>query len=226
MKTLAKLIHPILGLGTAVALFATAMGISAVAAQEQQQQQQDQQQQQQQDQQDLKLDYALNGTLTATSDTGITVQVANAGNSAKAKIGTSLNIQVTQATVMTQNGKRVYSSKELMTGSRVNVNGYMQGNNVYANRIEAHTMQFVLTGTINSINKDTGELTVKVKAASKPLKSYLGKILTVKITDQTTIRLNKYFSTLAELTIGQKVQIKGNIQNSTAVADRILVIAR
>ncbi len=173
---------------------------------------------------ETRVDYALNGTLTTNAATAITVNVLHASSSAKSTIGTHLNIQITDATVITQDGKQV-NGDQLKTGSKINVNGYAMGNVYYANRIESHMQHFVLSGTVQSVDSASGQLTLRIKVTTPPYKSYLGKDLTIKTDQETIIRVNRYYGTLSDIPTGKMAQVMGTAEGMP-LADRIVILFR
>ena len=98
-----------------------------------------------------------------------------------------------------------------------------------AGRIGVST--FALAGTIASIDPTAHTVTVAVVSGNKQAKQYIGQNLTLLTTVSTRFLLRNPDSvatpiTFADLSVGQKVSVNGQLTDNVWVATRITVGAR
>jgi hypothetical protein len=93
------------------------------------------------------------------------------------------------------------------------------------------TTTFALAGTITGLDADARTVTVKVASGNYLVKGVIGQNLTIQTNDSTRFLLRNPDGsatpiTFADLVVGQKISVNGNLANNVWTATRITAGAK
>lgn len=172
--------------------------------------------------------FSLVGRITALGENTVTVKVWSGNTLVQKYWGKELTITVTDATRYFFKQGTVLQSitfSDLQVGQRVAVNGYTANDVWKAYKITVTGGKFALVGKITAIGENT--FTVKVWRGNTLVKSYLGKELTITVTDATLFFVNQGAAVkniaFSDLQVGQQVNVNGYVANNVWKAIRVIV---
>jgi len=172
--------------------------------------------------------FSLVGKITEIGVQAITVKVWWGNTLAQAYKGQELTIQVDENTLYYFNlGTTIepIEFSDLAVGQRIRVTGYTANDVWTASKITVNCAQYSLVGKITAIEDNT--ITVKVWRGNIFARFYRGEELTIAVNENTlfTYKLGTTIQPIefSDLSVGQRIQVKGQVVNNVWTASRITV---
>lgn len=180
-----------------------------------------------------KIKYELEGTLSSVSPTDrtIRIKISTSSNSIASLRGAEQEISVALDAEIVISDLKSPSLADLTIGSKVNVKGSIKDSGkLVASRVvlqksennedvAEQKSEFELHGVISKV--DNTSLSVLVQATNQAIADQKGKIITIATASATIIKSDGKKVDLSGLSIGQKVEIQGNIVSGQFIATQI-----